>query len=635
MLKVFESLETANMHGGWHHPLFENLARVVVRSASRLRKAGKPGAAIELLDRILPERVFSSSRADDKIDLVFAWGQQLDNTSENLALLEEMADILAEAPPRPGQQHQFDIGRAGQLLTASIQVDAGRDEALLRLADLMWRTRERCKSNSYGSDFFYTRMCQSDETIKSLYVQYAQAAGDKTKAYVVKRLGFDPSKPRKAVSKQLPAADPGYAWRTFSPNPAVEIIEIECDENTPSGREFLTRIKARNCRDFRYGNHSFSKLKASVRIPEDMRIVATAERLTPTVLRWSEANRVALKAPCVGGLPEGIVHLQCDPKVAISPVILARLNKLETLDIPKFRENYGPVVEALQKLPKLRTLRIERLREPETTVPLIASLEGLETLDLQISHESEDPTIFRHLSKLQALRDFRITAFLPVVGLTRALSELTQLRSLSIRSKSVQEDELVWLAKLESLERLELQIAFSVKSQGVLALAQLPNLHTLDLENSAATDADIADVAQLSQLRALGVSGTHVTHFGIESIGRMRNLVVLHMNLEWNRDSYIAAPGSAVNPLRNLTQLRHLNARLNTMEGREVAEIVALKQLRSLNVQYTRWTDRSELEVLEKLPNLKVLFAEPSGQLSREKFREWADSVKSFDIVGR
>ncbi len=86
-----------------------------------------------------------------------------------------------------------------------------------------------------------------------------------------------------------------------------------------------------------------------------------------------------------------------------------------------------------------------------------------------------------------------------------------------VRLQDVTDDDLLYLADLEQLERLDLSDT-TVTDAGLQHVARMKNLRSLVLVNTAITDQGLGLLRELSTLESLDVSGTAVTDAGLRQL---------------------------------------------------------------------------------------------------------------------
>jgi len=136
-------------------------------------------------------------------------------------------------------------------------------------------------------------------------------------------------------------------------------------------------------------------------------------------------------------------------------------------------------------------------------------------------------------------------------------------------------DGLKELARFQKLQALDISHT-KVTDAGLTQLSVMKNLRSLDMGASSLTDAGLRNLAEVKSLQRLYFGATSVTDAGISTLAGLENLRVLYLYK---------------------TQL--------TDDGlRQLAEFTNLQRLLVSN---TRVTDEGVAELLQRLPNLKII----------------------------
>jgi len=130
-------------------------------------------------------------------------------------------------------------------------------------------------------------------------------------------------------------------------------------------------------------------------------------------------------------------------------------------------------------------------------------------------------------------------------------------------------------------------------------VTRLTGLRTLVLGGTQVTDAGMAQLAGLTQLRGLNLRRTHVTDAGLVDIARMTKLQGLSLN-----DTQVTDEG--LKQLARLTQLRSLELSGTQITDAGLAHIAGLTQLQDLEIGYTQVSDEG-LKHLARLTQLECL----------------------------
>jgi hypothetical protein len=209
--------------------------------------------------------------------------------------------------------------------------------------------------------------------------------------------------------------------------------------------------------------------------------------------------------------------------------------------------------------------------------------------------DAKAEALVKRVGQLRSLQRFK----LKVGGLTPAevdaLSNLKQLRTLSIQGKAdelLSHECLATIGELTQLEHLELaRMTVNAESlsrlQGLTHLktlaitglkapssdapllahlAPLRGLESLDLTHSQIRDRDLRPLIELPHLRSLGLIGTAVTSAGLAGLSRLDSLEELQIEHSWYDDVKLAADLESLLTLDRLKAL-HIWEPLSTVQA--------------------------------------------------------------------
>lgn len=103
----------------------------------------------------------------------------------------------------------------------------------------------------------------------------------------------------------------------------------------------------------------------------------------------------------------------------------------------------------------------------------------------------------------------------------------SHVRNLHLRSNKIDGKSLQLIARIKSLELLNLAECEDIPDSAYAQLAKLPKLQTLWLEDTSTADSTIPYITKIKTLKELELVGTSVTINGIKSLSRLPNLVHL------------------------------------------------------------------------------------------------------------
>lgn len=187
----------------------------------------------------------------------------------------------------------------------------------------------------------------------------------------------------------------------------------------------------------------------------------------------------------------------------------------------------------------------------------------------------------------------------PVTELTA--TDLASLKVFSLATSDVSDTDLQYLAKLSSLQEIDLSYTTLVTDKGLLHLSSLINLKTLKLSNTNVTDKGLAHIAKLINLYKLELAhNNNVTDKGLAHIVKLTNLKILNLY-----DTKVTDKG--IGYIVKLTNLQELKLGYNTeVSDRGLPQLTELSNLIILDLSDTKVTDKG-LPHIAKLKNLQEL----------------------------
>jgi hypothetical protein len=233
-----------------------------------------------------------------------------------------------------------------------------------------------------------------------------------------------------------------------------------------------------------------------------------------------------------------------------------------------------------------------------------------------------------------------------------------RIQAVNLRASWVSDGDLVELARLPELERLDLSQT-RISDQGLGFLKTAPNLREvnlayaerigdpahaiirhwkksqrLSLRGTVVADETAASAASLPELEALDIADTIVGDVGLEALSVSTSLRELTMgNIRISEVGYQS--------LRGFTTLEHLDISgrrpvgVSTLSERAVAAIASLEQLRVLKLGHVKLPAGS-MAVLKALSNVEKLGLEYSPEIGDEDIPHLAawKSLRWVDLNG-
>ena len=183
----------------------------------------------------------------------------------------------------------------------------------------------------------------------------------------------------------------------------------------------------------------------------------------------------------------------------------------------------------------------------------------------------------------------------------KEISQLTQLKALSLDYLWVSEVGLTTLAALTSLEELNLAKTL-VGNEALAVMGQFPRLKKLRISQCQIDDMGLVDLVKVSTLEDLDLSeNSQISNAGMESIGKLTSLKKLNL---W-RD---ALTDDGVRQLAGLTNLEWLNLDNTQLSDAGLDSLQGMHKLTFLHLGSTSISDAGlpKLTGLTALKDLKV-----------------------------
>jgi len=236
----------------------------------------------------------------------------------------------------------------------------------------------------------------------------------------------------------------------------------------------------------------------------------------------------------------------------LTPLVQLRPDDLSGLWLPKLWPADPSTVQALGQLTGLRDLRFDspHLSLRPEHVPYLQRLTALEVL--YAGSMGLTDTLLTFLASLTSLQDLYLGENKHVLGPgLRHLSSLPVLRELDLERTGVDDDALISLAPLSTLESLSL-LHTPVNGSGLRHLRPLQPLRSLDLSETALEDASLMHMAALPHLEQLVLAWTPVGNEGVRQLAACESLRELVLD-------YTKVTDAGIRALHGLSRLRLLS----------------------------------------------------------------------------
>jgi uncharacterized protein (TIGR02996 family) len=231
------------------------------------------------------------------------------------------------------------------------------------------------------------------------------------------------------------------------------------------------------------------------------------------------------------------------------------------------------------------TVTAERLDQ----VAKVPNLRGLSLADT-----FPEPGLLARIAKIKTLEHLDLGNYVRLTDeVTRTLAPLKKLRTLIALDGSITNAGAAILAKFTELRHLRLGTR-RLTAPGYQALVKLTKLESLSLEK--ADDAAVRHLSGLKRLRRLDLSGTKVTGRGLNAFPLLTNLT---LDSTQTNDEGLAC-------IARLPRLRELNVSGTRVTGPGFTPLAGLRWLENLSAAETDLRDK-DLVHFEGLKNLKWL----------------------------
>jgi Leucine-rich repeat (LRR) protein len=247
---------------------------------------------------------------------------------------------------------------------------------------------------------------------------------------------------------------------------------------------------------------------------------------------------------------------------------LVDANQLELLDFVECSLISDACAPTLEKLTKLRFLRIYGSSITDAMTPRLAGLKNLSSLTLQYARITDDG--LKNLEGLSNLKELGLYGTRVADGAWPTLAKLTKLQRIRLRETAVRgEENFEGLANLKDL--IELDVSECPVQDPLLdVLGKLTKLENLDFWNTEISDAGLAKLAGLKDLKELNLENVYnITDAAMDTIAGFEKLATLNISATQITDA-------ALPKLYGLKNLKKLNISHNPSVSSEAFK--ALKE---------------------------------------------------------
>lgn len=195
------------------------------------------------------------------------------------------------------------------------------------------------------------------------------------------------------------------------------------------------------------------------------------------------------------------------------------------------------VLATLDRLPKLKQLKIGHSKVTDDGLKYLSNLASLESVTLTQTNITDDG--LRHLASMPGLKSLSLHMSLVTSAGMQSLARIQTLEQLDIENTTVGDRGLQHLAALPNLQKL-LASRTQVTDAGLPHLAKLTTLKELAIYHNDISDAGVKHLSTLVNLKELDLEGTRVTDEGLSALGNMKSLETLNL-----RYTQVSAAGVA------------------------------------------------------------------------------------------
>jgi len=207
---------------------------------------------------------------------------------------------------------------------------------------------------------------------------------------------------------------------------------------------------------------------------------------------------------------------------------ISALPKLKALDIRANMQVGDSGLGTLVELPSLRSLKHRSSVVTDAGIEALIAAEELDNLEIQdFNITGQSGQYIRQMKKLTSLIIFRCEGFdssglLELKGL--------KLNRLTLRGIPIDDVGMEVFRDLPTLKRLYLHELPSISDTGMLNLAYLKDLETLDIWDVPIGDQSLDTISKLTALKTLSLRDTHVSDAGLELLLTLPKLESVKLN---------------------------------------------------------------------------------------------------------
>mmetsp|Transcript_22897 Transcript_22897/g.63556 ORF Transcript_22897/g.63556 Transcript_22897/m.63556 type:complete len:732 (+) Transcript_22897:153-2348(+) len=287
---------------------------------------------------------------------------------------------------------------------------------------------------------------------------------------------------------------------------------------------------------------------------------------------------------------------------------LRGMQRLQSLSLGWCNQLYDIDLCHLRHLTNLKSLNISRTKVTDGGLVSLLGLEKLDVLSLA-GCPVTDSGVAALSSALTNLTSLNLEWCRVGDGCFPAVAaNLPKLRTLIVAYSKVGDAALREIAKLGSLEDLNLDSCCNIRDQGAVSLRLLANLKSLDLSDTAVGNISLESFTALSNLTSLNLSYTNVTDAGMPYVRHLRALKYLNLDSRLITDA-------ALPHLQCLPELESLDLFGAKVTDNGTVHLAALTSLQNLELCSGSITNKG-MQHLSRIPNLRSLSVAQNPRIS-------------------